>query len=78
MCRYDVARDGFARADAVDYSEPCIQAMRSVQRTRIEAAAGDDAKPPPCEVDYQVMDVTAMTYADDSLVGLCKLSSVDV
>jgi hypothetical protein len=119
-----MALDGWSRVTAVDYSQPCIEAMRAVQGHRLKAAAvaavaavatvdtaaaapaisaaastasvdtaaaaaaiptittaappagAAAAAPPaaalrvsfpPCEIDYCVMDVTAMTYPDASL-----------
>ena len=119
----DMAVDGFARVAAVDYSEPCIEAMKKVQQTRLAAAAAaaaaaekkqegvgkngkDDesaaiqnassssssSSPPSgielattkttttataCEVDYRVMDVTAMTYDDDSLDCVLDKATLD-
>lgn len=102
----DMAADGFARVAAVDYSEPCIAAMRRVQRARLDAAAtadtaaaaadgaaadttaGPSAKPaapapasapskPACEVDYRVMDVTAMAYPDDALDCVLDKATLD-
>ena len=74
----DMASDGFSRVTAVDYSEPAVRLMRRAQQNRLAARAraatrGDlepeslDAPTPPTpfEVDYRVMDVTQMTFADE-------------
>lgn len=78
----DMARDGFSRVAAVDYSESCISTMRRVQGARLreaEAAATgiEIGTPPPCEVDYRVMDVTEMAYEADAVDCVLDKATLD-
>ena len=86
----DMASDGFARVTAVDYSEPAIRLMRRAQENRLGARAraatrGDlepkslDAPTPPTpfEVDYRVMDVTRMTFADEAFDCVLDKATLD-
>ena len=86
----DMASDGFARVTAVDYSEPAVRLMRRAQQNRLGARAraatrGDlepkslDAPTPPTpfEVDYRVMDVTRMTFADEAFDCVLDKATLD-
>ena len=86
----DMASDGFARVTAVDYSEPAVRLMRRAQQNRLgararAAARGDlepislDAPTPPTpfEVDYRVMDVTRMTFADEAFDCVLDKATLD-
>jgi len=51
-----MAEDGFNALRGVDYSEPCITAMREVSKGRLAAVADKEEEEEgvaPCEVDYQ-------------------------
>jgi len=86
----DMASDGFSRVTAVDYSEPAVRLMRRAQQNRLGARAraatrGDlepeslDAPTPPTpfEVDYRVMDVTRMTFADEAFDCVLDKATLD-
>ena len=86
----DMASDGFSRVTAVDYSEPAVRLMRRAQQNRLAARAraatrGDlepeslDAPTPPTpfEVDYRVMDVTQMTFADEAFDCVLDKATLD-
>jgi len=86
----DMASDGFSRVTAVDYSEPAVRLMRRAQQNRRgararAAARGDlepeslDAPTPPTpfEVDYRVMDVTRMTFADEAFDCVLDKATLD-
>ena len=86
----DMASDGFSRVTAVDYSEPAVRLMRRAQQNRLAARAraatrGDlepeslDAPTPPTpfEVDYRVMDVTRMTFADEAFDCVLDKATLD-
>ena len=86
----EMASDGFSRVTAVDYSEPAIRLMRRAQQNRLGARAraatrGDlepkslDAPTPPTpfEVDYRVMDVTRMTFADEAFDCVLDKATLD-
>ena len=86
----DMASDGFSRVTAVDYSEPAVRLMRRAQQNRLGARAraatrGDlepeslDAPttPTPFEVDYRVMDVTRMTFADEAFDCVLDKATLD-
>ena len=86
----DMASDGFSRVTAVDYSEPAVRLMRRAQQNRLgararAAARGDlepislDAPTPPTpfEVDYRVMDVTRMTFADEAFDCVLDKATLD-
>ena len=75
-----MAENGFARVSAVDYSEASIVAMRNAQRSRVDALRRNppDKPPPhPFEVDYRVMDVTAMTYPERSFDCVVDKATLD-
>lgn len=76
----DMAENGFARVSAVDYSEASIVAMRNAQRSRVDALRRnppDQPPPHPFEVDYRVMDVTAMTYPERSFDCVVDKATLD-
>lgn len=76
----NMAENGFARVSAVDYSEASIVAMRNAQRSRVDALRRNppDKPPPhPFEVDYRVMDVTAMTYPERSFDCVVDKATLD-
>jgi hypothetical protein len=87
----EMASDGFSRVTAVDYSEPAVRLMRRAQQNRLGARAaraatrGDlepsslDAPTPPTpfEVDYRVMDVTRMTFADEAFDCVLDKATLD-
>ena len=87
----EMSADGFARVTAVDYSEPAIARMRREQENRLRFFArakkrGDFSKhasldaptaPTAFEVDYRVMDVTRMTFADESFDCVLDKATLD-